>query len=84
MVLPLHLLWKLQITKKQKFALVVIFSLGTIIIIVAIVRVIEVSPKFDHVDPLWLSLWSMIEASVGKLYLLYSLSVRPSFKAHLG
>lgn len=45
----------------------VIFSLGTIIIIiVAIVRVIEVSPKFDHVDPLWLSLRSMIEASVGK------------------
>lgn len=44
-------------------------SLGTIIIVVAIVRVIEVSPNFNHVDPLWFFLWSIIEASVGKYYL---------------
>ncbi|MCJ1244399.1 hypothetical protein MMC30_001597 [Trapelia coarctata] len=66
MALPLRLLWNLQINAKQKCALAGIFSLGVIIIIFAVVRVIETSATFNHVNPMWLALWSMIEASVGK------------------
>ncbi|MCJ1259438.1 hypothetical protein MMC24_007275 [Lignoscripta atroalba] len=67
MALPLRLLWGLQITTRQKLALAGIFSLGLVIIVFAIVRVIETSASTHHVDPIWLALWSMVEASVDKL-----------------
>ena len=68
MALPLRLLWNLQINRQQKTALAAIFSLGFIIIIFAIVRVIETSASIHHVDPVWLALWSMIEAGIGMTY----------------
>lgn len=64
MALPLRLLWKLQIKKKQKLALAAVFSLAIVIIVVAIVRIVEINPMFKYVDPVWLALWSMTEASV--------------------
>lgn len=70
MALPLLMLWDLQIKRKQKFALAIVFSLAIFIIVFAIVRIIEINPTFKHVDPLWLALWSMTEASVGKSLLL--------------
>ena len=66
MALPLRLLWGLQVNRKQKTALVGIFSLAFIIIIFAIVRVIKTSASDEHVDPIWLALWSMMEGSVGE------------------
>lgn len=66
MALPLHLLWNLQVNRKQKFALAGIFSLGVIVIVVAIVRVDKTFATTEHVDPVWLALWSQIEASVGQ------------------
>lgn len=66
MALPLRLLWNLQINRQQKSALAAIFSLGFVVIVFAVVRVIETSASIHHVDPIWLALWSMIEASVGK------------------
>lgn len=66
MALPLRLLWNLQINRQQKSVLAAIFSLGFIVIVFAVVRVIETSASIHHVDPIWLGLWSMIEASVGK------------------
>ena len=56
-----------QIDRKQKIAVAGIFSLGGVIVIVAIVRVVEIKATTQHVDPVWLTLWSVIEASVGKL-----------------
>lgn len=66
MALPLRLLWKLQIRTRQKLALAAVFSLAIIIIVIAIVRIVEINPNLKHVDPIWLALWSMTEASVGK------------------
>jgi len=66
MALPLRLLWNLQINRQQKSTLAAIFSLGFVVIVFAIVRVIETSASIHHVDPIWLALWSMIEASVGE------------------
>ncbi|MCJ1405675.1 hypothetical protein MMC11_008904 [Xylographa trunciseda] len=66
MALPLRLLWGLKVNSKQKVALAAIFSLGFIVIAFAVVRVVETSATFKHVNPMWLALWSMIEASVSK------------------
>ena len=75
MALPLRLLWNLRVNRKQKAALVTIFSLGCIIIVFAIVRVVEIQASTHHVDPVWLALWSMIEASVGEWY--FMIDVKP-------
>lgn len=65
MIIPLRLLWSLQVNRRQKLALTVIFSLAFIVIVFAIVRVVEISPSSEHVDPIWLALWSMVEGSIG-------------------
>ena len=69
MALPLRLLWGLHVTRGQKAALGAIFGLGAIIIVFAIVRVIYTKATTHHVDPIWLALWSMVEASVGMVAL---------------
>ena len=68
MALPLRLLWGLKVNSHQKAALAAIFSLGFIVIAFAVVRVVETSATFKHVNPMWLALWSMIEASVGRCF----------------
>ena len=75
MALPIRLVWDLRIDRKRKTGLAVIFLLGFVDIIFAIVRVIETSASVHHVDVVWLGLWSMIEASVGE-------SPRNSIKWH--
>lgn len=68
MALPLLLLLELfGVNRKQKAGLAAIFCLGFIIIAVALARVfLTRATKEHHVDPIWLALWSQIEASVGK------------------
>ena len=68
MLIPLRLLWGLRVNQRQKLALLVIFSLVFIIIVFAIVRVVEISPSSQRVDPVWLVLWSMTEGSVGRFF----------------
>lgn len=69
MIPLLFLLPGLRVNRKEKLALTGIFSLSLLIIIVAIIRVVQTSATTQHVDPVWLALWSMIEASVGKILL---------------
>ena len=75
MALPLHLLLGLiGVNRKQKAGLAALFCLGFFIIAVALVRVFQTrATKEHHVDPIWLALWSQIEASVGR-YPFWSLS----------
>ncbi|MCJ1460585.1 hypothetical protein MMC28_010967 [Mycoblastus sanguinarius] len=75
MALLLRQLWGLHTNVKQKAALAGIFSLGAIIVIIAIVRVVEIKATIQHVDPVWLALWSAIEASVAVI-----VSCLPSFR----
>ena len=71
-MLPLlFLLPGLRITRREKLALTSIFSLSAIVIIVAIIRVVQTSATTQHVDPVWLALWSSIESSVGKAFTLF-------------
>ena len=65
MALPLNLLWNLQVTRKQKAGLAVVFSVGTIIIIVAIARGIEIATR-ARTDGVLLNIWSIIESGVCK------------------
>lgn len=67
----LCLLPGLRINRKEKIALASIFSLSAIVIIVAIIRVVQTSATTQHVDPVWLALWSSIESSVGKRHPLF-------------
>jgi rhodopsin domain-containing protein len=76
MLLPLRLLWTLQISRKQKVALGCMFSLGVIVIVFAFVRLSNVikatsqaktNPTTLANAPILLSLWSTIEAAVAVL-----------------
>ena len=74
-LIMMPLLWLLpglHINRKEKAALASIFSLSVIVIVVAIIRVVQTSATTQHVDPVWLALWSSIESSVGKLAALSS------------
>ncbi|KAL2055361.1 hypothetical protein ABVK25_004169 [Lepraria finkii] len=75
MMLLLSLLYGLHTDRKQKLAVAAIFSLSLIIIIVAVIRAIEIRASTDHVDPVWLALWSMIEGSVAVI-----VACLPSFR----
>lgn len=76
MLLPLRLLYIVQISRRQKVALASLFSLGIIVIIVAFIRLHHVTRATSsaQVDPtkiadgsILLSLWSQIEAAVAVL-----------------
>jgi hypothetical protein len=77
MILPLRLLFSLQkIPMKQKAGLACLFSLGTIVIIFAFIRLFNVTKATaeSQVDPttmanapILLSTWSTIEAAVGTI-----------------
>ncbi|KAI9718924.1 MAG: hypothetical protein M1812_003808 [Candelaria pacifica] len=70
MALPLRILTALRISIRQKLALGGIFCLGGIIITFSIVRAVETSSSLTNSwslkesDPVWLALWSILEASV--------------------
>lgn len=65
MAIPISLLWKVQITCRQRLALVGIFSLAVITMAFAIVRVTVISLLTNQPDVSWLFLWSFIEQTVG-------------------
>jgi len=73
MLLPLRHVWTLRISVAQKLALVCLFSLGVVVVAIAIIRLYDVTKATSEgaVDetkladaPLILSLWSQIEAAV--------------------
>ena len=63
MALPLNLLWNIRITKRQKLGLALVFCVGLIIIVVAIVRAIFITTKVFK-DGVLLTIWSIIESTV--------------------
>lgn len=68
MLLPTILLWKTQIRRAKKFAILGLFSLSIVTMVIAIVRVasIGLTRRPDgNIDSSYLWLWSMIEPCVG-------------------
>lgn len=66
----MNILRKVQISLRQKLALAGIFSLTTLIMIIAIIRVTAAFPYSKQIDLPWLWTWSSIEVSVGMFRLL--------------
>ena len=60
------MLWKVQISLRQKLGLAAIFSITVIIMIFAIIRVVLVSSLSQQPDQTWLYMWSAIEQTVCK------------------
>lgn len=73
MALPLNLLRNLQVTRKQKAGLAVVFSVGFIIVVVAIARGIEIATS-ARTNGILLNFWSVIESSVCEYYPLVPLA----------
>lgn len=71
-LVPVNMLWKVQISLRQKIALTGIFSITFIIMVFAVIRVVVVSATSQQPDQTWLYMWSSIEQTVCK-YLLHGL-----------
>lgn len=61
--LPLYLAVRVRLPLIQKIALGSVFSIGVVIMVFAVVRVIVTEQHKNHPEISWLNLWSQIEAS---------------------
>ena len=61
--LPLNLLYTVRLAPKQKLGLAAVFSIGILIILVAIARAVQISRK-AFADGVLLALWGIIESTV--------------------
>ena len=87
MILPLGLIWKLQMPLAQKASVGGLFCLATIVIIVASIRVTELGSKdggFDGVRPTWLAFWGQLESTICELPFLLLSSLGPVARCLLG
>ncbi|KAI1382722.1 uncharacterized protein F4822DRAFT_423331 [Hypoxylon trugodes] len=65
--LPLPLIWQLQTTLRKKLQLTLVFTLGSFIFIISIIRVVAVkrlNPLDDNWDSTDVELWSIAESAV--------------------
>ncbi|KAH8150906.1 uncharacterized protein LAJ45_05088 [Morchella importuna] len=67
-LLPIKLIWKVQLPKRQKWGLVMVFSLGGLGVLAGILRLWSVGMAVKGQDPSWdyidLSVWSNVEVLV--------------------
>ena len=76
--IPLYLCYRLRISLKQKLGLYFALSLGVIIIVFSVVRIVVTNTDGVHPEVSWLALWSVIESSVAVI-----VACLTSFKALL-
>jgi hypothetical protein len=69
MALPLRLLWNLKISLREKFALGLVFTVGIITMVFAIVRTVSLdgTTTKGQVSTQWLILWGAVEGMVAIL-----------------
>lgn len=69
MFLPIRLTWNLQMPRGQKIGVFILFGTGFICIAFATLRVVQIGVEGGKVvspDPRWMSLWTVVETSMGK------------------
>ncbi|KAJ5559067.1 hypothetical protein N7535_009068 [Penicillium sp. DV-2018c] len=66
-ILPLPVLWKLQLDRKQKYVLIGMFGLGFFVTIIQIIRIFSVKNLKTVTDSQGLILWSIVEVSLGAI-----------------
>jgi hypothetical protein len=70
MLLPIRLIWYLQMPRAQKISVGALFCTGFICILFATIRVVQIGMKAgSNTTPSssWLALWAVVEGSIGKL-----------------
>ncbi|KAI0596914.1 hypothetical protein F4775DRAFT_562414 [Biscogniauxia sp. FL1348] len=79
--LPLPIVYKLQVSKAQKFGLLVVFTLASATIVTTTVRLVYIIPLLRTSDPTWeigpVSIWGIVEANL--LVICASLPTVPLF-----
>ncbi|EFW22611.1 hypothetical protein D8B26_000738 [Coccidioides posadasii str. Silveira] len=65
MVLPLRLIWGLQMSSRRKLAVGALFSVGIFCTITATIRLVQITSKTRVTNPnaLWLALWGSVEST---------------------
>lgn len=67
MILPIRVVWNLQVPRCQKIAIIALFASGSLCIAFATLRVIQIARQSKGTidpNPVWLALWSAIETCV--------------------
>lgn len=65
MILPIRLIWNLQMKTRQKLSIGGLFCFGWICIIISTIRMVQLAETENRVPaPSWLALWGTIEASI--------------------
>ncbi|KAF2623580.1 hypothetical protein BU25DRAFT_478056 [Macroventuria anomochaeta] len=67
MLLPIRLVWNLQVPRGQKIAIIALFASGFICIAFATLRVVQIGRQTGDTNtpnPTWLALWTIIETSI--------------------
>ncbi|KAK4862945.1 hypothetical protein LT330_010719 [Penicillium expansum] len=65
MILPIRLIWNLQMRTRQKLSIGGLFCFGWVCIIISTIRVVQLGETENGVPaPSWLALWGTIEASI--------------------
>ena len=67
MMLPIRVVWNLQVPRCQRIAIIALFASGSLCIAFATLRVIQVARQSKGTidpNPIWLALWSAIETCV--------------------
>ncbi|KAJ5159089.1 uncharacterized protein N7500_008740 [Penicillium coprophilum] len=90
MILPVRLIWNLQMKLRQKMSIGGLFCFGWICIIISTIRVVQLGETDNGVPaPSWLALWGTIEASIAVmigccpgLYRVVKTVVSPSKKSY--
>jgi hypothetical protein len=72
MLLPIKLIWNLQMPRAQKISVGALFGTGLICILFATIRVVSIGSKAGknkQPNTSWLALWAVVECSIGALSL---------------
>jgi hypothetical protein len=67
MLLPIRLVWNLQMARGQKIAVIALFASGFVCIAFATIRVVQIGIRAGNdisPSPTWLALWTIIESAI--------------------
>jgi len=68
-ILPMKMLWEIQLPRKQKMALVIVFAVGGFVCVTGMLRLNSLKTASISKDPTWdnfgSAIWSAIESNVG-------------------
>lgn len=77
LIIPIHIVWQIQINLRQKLILGTTLGLSIFMIIIAIVRISRFQGELAGLDVSWIIFWQQVEASIA--IIMVSVSAFRSF-----